>query len=279
MKRSAFLLLVLSVPLATVFSRGLSAGRHNWDALQNQQPASNEEEKLSPRQLAEMRADLLSARKEYEAAAEAYQDIAKTDPRNAQLLNKIGVAYQAVGNYPLAERYYKRAIQADGKFGIAWNNLGTLDYSNARYSKAIKSYKKALDRINTKATVYSNLGYAYSANNEIPKALDAFAKAIALDPDIYSRRGSGGSLIEQRSSTDPATLFFLLAKAYAQMGDVDHTVQYLKLARDSGYKKLAAVKKDPAFASVIANRRVTEVLEPASVLSPEAPASNPPESN
>jgi tetratricopeptide (TPR) repeat protein len=273
MKRSAPYCLILCFVLTHTFILGTAAAS-GANATQNQSAEADGEPKVSDRQSAETRADLLSMRKEYEAAADAYLEIIKTDPHNARLLNKLGVVYESEGKYPLAERYFRQAIKADSKFGIAWNNLGTLDYSNARYSKAIKSYKKALERVDSKATVYSNLGYAYAANKDIPQALDAFAKAVALDPDIYSRHGAGGSLIEQRSSTDPGMLFFLLAKTYAQKGDIERTVKYLKLARDSGYKKMAQVKKDPSFATVIADRRVKEVLEPASVLE-SAPSGNP----
>lgn len=246
-------------------------------SAQQSAPASSASgEPMTPRQIAEMRADLLSARKEYEEAVAAYQDILKNEPRNAALMNKIGVAYESIGNNLLAERYYKKAIHVDGTFGMALNNLGTLEYSERRYGRAIKDYKKALDHIAAKAPIYSNLGYAYSANNDIPHALECFRKALALDPTIYQPHGPGGVLIQQRTAADPGTIFFLLAKAYAQAGDVDHTVQYLKLARDSGYKKLASAKKDPAFAAVIANHRVLDIIE---VESPLVPEKSPPVSN
>jgi tetratricopeptide (TPR) repeat protein len=274
MKHCAPYCLILYFALTPALTLGSSAATQA-SLTQDQSTDSDAEPKPRPRQTPEERADLLSVRKEYEAAADAYLDLIKTDPHNARILNKLGVVYESQGDYPSAERYFKQAIKADPKSGTPWNNLGTLDYSYERYSKAIKSYKKALERTDTKAIVYSNLAYAYSANRQIPQALDAFAKAVAIDPDIYTRRGAGGSLVEQRSSTDPATLFFLLAKTFAQKGDVERTVQYLKLARDSGYKKIAAeVKKDPSFATVIADRRVKQVLEPASVLEP-VPAGNP----
>ena len=51
----------------------------------------------TPRQIAEMRADILMARKEYSAAAAAYEDILQNEPKNADLLNKTGIAYQQLG--------------------------------------------------------------------------------------------------------------------------------------------------------------------------------------
>lgn len=223
---------------------------------------------VTPRQAAELRADLLDARKEYLAAAHAYEDILKDDPRNATLLNKTGVAYQAMGSSELAERYYKKSLRVDKNFATALNNLGTLEYSEERFGAAIKYYRKALEHQSDRATVYSNLGYAYAASHQYPKALDAFSKALAIDPDFYSHHGGAGPLIEQRTAADPGMLFYLLAKSYAKIGDVDHTIQYLKLARDDGYKNFAAAVKDADFAPVIENPQVREALQ----LPPRPPA-------
>jgi tetratricopeptide (TPR) repeat protein len=234
---------------------------------QNSAPASAVPQP-TPRQNAEMRADILDARKEYLAAAHAYEDILKDDPRNASLLNKTGVAYQAMGASELAEHYYKKALRADKNSATALNNLGTLEYSGERYGLAIKYYRKALDHPGERATVYSNLGYAYAASHQYPKALDAFGKALAIDPEFYSHHGGTGPLIEQRTAADPGVLFYLLAKSYARIGDVENTIQYLKKARDDGYKNFAAAAKDTDFAPVIENPRVREALQ----LAPLPPA-------
>src|SRR5580693_4445990 len=98
-------------------------------STQNSPSPSEDTPKLTPRETAELRGDILSARKDYLAAAEAYEDILKKEPRNAPLLNKTGVAYQNLGESEQAEHYYKRAIRADKNYGTALNNLGTLEYS------------------------------------------------------------------------------------------------------------------------------------------------------
>jgi tetratricopeptide (TPR) repeat protein len=224
----------------------------------------------TPRQLAERKADLLNARRDYVAAVQAYDDILKDDPRNAAVLNKAGVACQSMGNGERAERYYRRALRVDKNFAIALNNFGTVEYAAARYGQAIKYYRKAIDRDNKRATVFSNLGYAYAANHQYEKALDAFGKALAVDPKFYSHHGGNGPLLEERSAADSGTLFFLLAKSYAKIGDVEHTVQYLRLAVDGGYKNFAAAAKDAAFAPVIENAHVREALHLPPLVLPDA---------
>jgi tetratricopeptide (TPR) repeat protein len=231
---------------------------------------------MTPRELAEMRAELMMARKEYAEAAKAYQTILIDDPRNAKLLNYVGMAYQQLGEGDQAEHYYKLAAKADKTSSNALNNLGTVEYSEMRYGKAIKYYKKAIATGDALPTVYTNLGYAYCSVKEFPKALEAFNKALALDPDVFDHKGNAGSILQQRSAPDPGALHFTLAKSYAKIGDAERTARYLKMARDEGYKEFRSAGKDPDFAKVIKDPRVQEALQvhPAYVPEPEKPPTN-----
>lgn len=218
---------------------------------------------VSPEKTAELRADILMARKEYAAAIDAYLAILKDQPKNAILLNKAGVAYQQLGADDSAENFYKRSEKADKNLSNPVNNLGTLEYGLHHYSKSVNYYKRALKLGATQATVYSNLGYAYYSEKKYDLAMDSFNKAVAIDPGVFDNHsGSGGTIMQQRSATDPGTLNFFLAKSYAKTGDAEHAAHYLKLARDYGYKNLGAVTaKDKDFALVIKDQRVQDVLQ------------------
>lgn len=234
----------------------------------NSVPAPKPFSSLSPREAAEMRADILMARKEYSDAAGAYLQILISDPKNAQIMNKIGVAYQQLGDLDRSERFYKRAMHADKKFASAANNCGTIEYEKKHYSKAISFYSKALSLHSDLPTVYSNLGYAYFADKQFPQAMESFQKALALDPTIFDRRGLGGTIVQQRTTTDPGLFYFFVAKTYAQAGDVERAAHFLKLARDDGYPGFLSAQTDPAFAKVIKDPALQEVLhEPPSYAS------------
>jgi tetratricopeptide (TPR) repeat protein len=220
---------------------------------------------LSPREAAEMRADILMARKEYSDAVSAYMQILANEPKNAALMNKIGVAYQQLGDLDRSEKFYKRSMHADKKFASAANNCGTVEYEKKHYGKSIGLYNKALDLRGDLPTVYSNLGYAYFADKQYPQALDSFQKALALDPTIFDRRGLGGTVVQQRTTTDPGLFYFFVAKTYAQAGDVVRAAHFLKLARDDGYEGFLSAQTDPAFAKVIKDPALQEILhEPPS---------------
>jgi tetratricopeptide (TPR) repeat protein len=215
---------------------------------------------VAPPLTAELRGDILAARKDYALAAKTYEEILQKDPRNAPLLNKIGICYQELGDAGRARHYYQRAAKADKTYASAINNLGTLDYMEKRYGKAIKSFKKALLLKGEQAGVYSNLGYSYCGARDYPRAMEAFGKALALDPQVFDRKGGMGSIVEQRSTDDPGALYFVVARSYAKAGDAEHVARYLKMARDNGYKGWRTVQKDPDFARVIDDPRVQEVL-------------------
>ncbi len=271
--------LALFAILVTFFALGFSRNSHAQqntsdtvqpaaDHLQGAQ-AENANPPMTPRQVAEMHAAILMARKEFSDAAIAYQHLLEADPRNPDFLNRTGMAYQELGQDGLAEHFYKKAIGADKNFSQAINNLGTVEYSRKRYGKAIKYYKKAVAVAPETAAVYSNLGYAYCAIKKYPSAMEAFDTAVKLDPMIFEHRGSSGSVLQQRTAADSADLYFTIAKSYAKLGDAEHVARYLKLARDDGYKNLLQVAKDPAFAKVIKDARVQEVLRARSTYAGE----------
>ncbi len=215
---------------------------------------------MSPRDAAEMRADILMARKEYSQAVGAYMAILVSEPQSAALMNKVGVAYQQLGDLDRSERFYKRAMHADKKFASAANNCGTVEYEKKHYGRAISFYSKALELHSDLPTVYSNLGYAYFEDKQYPHAMDSFQKALALDPTIFDRRGLGGTVVLQRTATDPGLFYFFVAKTYAQAGDAERAAHYLKLARDDGYTQFLSAQTDPAFAKVIKDPALQEVL-------------------
>jgi tetratricopeptide (TPR) repeat protein len=239
-------------------------------------PDSTANSTLSPRQTAELRADILMARKEYFDAVRAYDQILKNEPNNAELLNKMGVAYQELIDLNRAEHYYKKAMKADKAFASAINNVGTVEYEKKHYGKAVGYYRKALALRTDMATIYTNLGYAYMEDKKYPEAMGAFSQALEIDPTVFDRKGGNGAIVQQRTTTDPGLFYFFVAKSYALAGDAERAAHYLKLSRDDGYKDFATAAKDPAFAKVIKDPRVQEVLTvvPSYAADGKKPATN-----
>jgi tetratricopeptide (TPR) repeat protein len=239
-------------------------------------PNSPAQPKMTARERAEMNAEILMARKEFDEAAKAYLTILIDDPHNSKILNATGIAFQELGDGVKAEHYYRLAARADKRDSNPLNNLGTVEFAEGRYGKAIKYYKQAISKGNPLATIYTNLGYAYCSIREYPKAMVAFGQALAIDPEVFDHKSSAGNVLQQRSSEDPAPLHFMLAKSYAKIGDAARAARYLKMARDEGYKDFKLAEKDPDFAKVIKDPQIQEVLtvQPAYAVQPVKAATN-----
>ncbi|HEV2224267.1 MAG TPA: tetratricopeptide repeat protein [Candidatus Acidoferrales bacterium] len=260
MKRTILpaLFLFLLFPLA---SRAQQAAPGQVHQVSAPQPASSDS-KMSPLQLGELRADILMARKMYPEAIRAYERLTRQEPKNAVVLNKLGVAYEVWGNNRLAERYFKKAIKADKTYASAYNNVGTVEYAKHHFGNAIKWYEKTLNVRADMPAVYSNLGYAYFDEKKYPEAMTCFQKAIQIDPLIFQEKGDNGSVVQQRGVADPGLFYFFVARTYAQMGNAERTAHYLTMARDDGYRKFVSAKTDPAFAKVIKDPLVVAVFTP-----------------
>jgi tetratricopeptide (TPR) repeat protein len=226
----------------------------------------------TPREIAELRADIMMARKLYSDAIEAYEELLKKEPKNAELLNKVGVGYSNLTKLDKAKKYYERAIKADAKYASALNNLGTVHFYQKRFKRAIKVYERAIAVKPDSATFHSNAGHAWFADKKYAEAIAAWSRAIEIDPQVFEHRGSAGGTVLQTSSVEQRSLFyFYMAKTYAGLGNAERCANFLKRAIDEGYKNIAAIEKDPAFASVINDPLVKEALQTP----PPAPASKP----
>jgi tetratricopeptide (TPR) repeat protein len=229
--------------------------------IQAASPTATNVPAMTPMQSAELHGDVLMARKEFAQAVGAYEKVLTENPKNTIVLNKVGVAYQQLGDLQRSSRYYRKAMKADKNFASPINNLGSVEYEKKHYGKAISLYKRAAVLKVDLSVIYSNLGYAYFANKEYPEATESFGKALALDPTIFEHKGGYGSIIQQRTTTDPGLFYFFVAKSFASAGDAERAAHYLKLARDDGYTKFRSAETDPSFARVIKDPRVQEVLQ------------------
>jgi tetratricopeptide (TPR) repeat protein len=211
----------------------------------------------------EQMGDLYMVRKQFREAAEMFKKLADQDPRNPVYLNKLGIALHQQAALGLALKYYERAVKVDPRYADAENNVGTIWYQRKKFEKAIKAYNKAIAMRSDMAVLYSNLGYAYFGEKKYEEAIAAFHHALVLDPQLFEHNGSrSGSILQDRSVDDRGRFYYMLAKSYAQAGDLDRCIHYLRKAKDEGYKNFTDIKKDPAFGAALKDPAVQELLLP-----------------
>jgi tetratricopeptide (TPR) repeat protein len=235
--------------------------------MQTQSQVSNAAANPAERQLSgEEQGDLYMARKQYREAMEQYKTLTEQDPHNAVYLNKLGIALHQQTALGLALKCYERAVRVNPKYADAENNIGTIWYQRKKYSKAIRAYQKAIKMRDDMPVLYSNLGYAYFSQGKYEESIVAFRTALAKDPQFFERGSSRtGSILQDRSVPDRGRFYFLLAKSFAEAGNVERSVFYLRKAKEEGYAQFNEVKKDPAFAAVVNDPVVIDLLAPKPV--------------
>jgi tetratricopeptide (TPR) repeat protein len=195
---------------------------------------------------AETQGDLMMIHQRYLAAISAYQRGAKDSP---VIWNKLGIAYQHMYALDFAKLQYEKALSLKPKYAEALNNLGTVYYGEKDYRKSENYYKKALRLKPDCASFYSNLGTAYFAEHKYKRGIEEYQHAFAIDPEIFIRE-SQERIAELGPTEEQAQLNYALAKMYAQAGNVDAAIKYLRAAMMDGFddrKKLMADKEFTAL--------------------------------
>jgi tetratricopeptide (TPR) repeat protein len=194
---------------------------------------------------AEMRGDILMARKMYREAIETYRE-APSD--SAVVANKMGIAYHQLTDLGTAKRCYERAVRINPKYAEAINNLGTVHYARRGYRRAIGYYKKALEFAPNSASIYSNLGTAYFARRNYAMAIQSWEKAMSLDAEVFEHRSSQGVLLQERTVGERAKFHYHIAKLYAKAGLNERALLYIRKSIEEGFKERKKFLEDAEFA-------------------------------
>jgi len=265
---AAVLLVSLSIPSAGQVTDDTSTSSGSVAPVQT--PVQVTAPASGPRQLSpEELADILMARKDYREAAFSYKRLVDEDPRNAIYWNKLGIALHQQSDLSSALKSYQQAVKVNPKYADAQNNIGTIWYQRKKFGKAIRAYERALKMRNDMAVLYSNLGYAYFGEKKYEESIAAFRHALAIDPQLFDHSSSrAGSVLQDRSVSDRGRFYFLLAKSFAEAGNFERSLIYLRKAKEEGFASLSQVKSDPSFSAMLKLSETHEILAPKA---PDAP--------
>jgi tetratricopeptide (TPR) repeat protein len=206
-------------------------------------------------------ADIMMARKEYRDAAFNYKKLVDQNPRNAIYWNKLGIALHQQSELNGALKSYQQAVKVDPKYADAANNIGTIWYQRKKFAKAIRAYERAIKMRNDMAVLYSNLGYAYFGEKKYQESIASFRKALELDPQLFEHSSTrGGSVLQDRSVSDRGRFYFLLAKSFAEAGNFERSLIYLRKAKEEGFASMNDVKTDPSFSAMLKLSETQELL-------------------
>jgi tetratricopeptide (TPR) repeat protein len=252
---------LLAAAVTIALADGMAAAVDQQQAAQQQQQASPPLVSLTtgtPQEL-ERQGDQLRAQKRYLDAIDYYK-AAIAKQQTSLLLNKEGIALLFLQHNKDAQKCFEQAVKIDKNSAEGMNNLGFVAEMDKRYNKAIKYYEKALAIRPDSATFHYNLGAAYFSKHEYDTAAQEYRTAYQLDPEIFQRVSKMGIMAQSTSPEDRAAFLFMVAKMYAQAGDVDHSLEYLRKAMENGYKNIDKVYKDSEFASLRTDPRFAMLM-------------------
>jgi predicted Zn-dependent protease len=201
------------------------------------------------------RAAVHVARGRYAAAAEEYRKALAVQPNDATVHNRLGICYQQLRDDAAARQEYDRALALDPGYGEVWNNIGTLEQARKRFKPAVRAYKKAIETKPGLANSWKNLGSAYLALGRVQEAFEAYQEAFRIDPTVLESQGPG----IPAAGIDVATQGYYLAKILAANGQTDSALEFLRRAREAGFRDCARVRSDPDFKVVVADPRFQEL--------------------
>jgi len=255
----------LAIPVGSLLVVSLllpACAQTNLDNPQSQLSSAAVAQDQRPKLSEEDLARLYLVRKQYREAQDLFHKLTIEQPKNAIYWNELGISLHNQSELDLALRCYQKSAKLDSKYPDAQNNVGTIYYERRRYAKAIRAYKKAIELRDNYAAFYLNLGYAYFSEKKYDQSIASFRKALEIDPDTFdAARSRTGTVIQDRSiASDRAQFYFLLAKSFAEAGNVERCIVYLKKAHEEGYRNMKAVKTDPSFQMVIKDPAVQDLL-------------------
>ncbi|MCD6377080.1 MAG: tetratricopeptide repeat protein [Caldisericaceae bacterium] len=85
-------------------------------------------------------------------------------------------------NYPLAEQYFKKAIQIDSDNRLAWLLLAFTYSDMGQTARADSTYRQLLNRFPKDATFWAFYGNFLQEKGQYQKSIAAFKKVLELDP-------------------------------------------------------------------------------------------------
>lgn len=214
------------------------------------------------------RAEILHAQKSYLDAVDYYRAALKKQ-NSAITWNKMGITQLQLGRDEDARKSFEKAAKLDKAYPDAINNLGVTDYKLKKYSRAIKRYKKAIELREATASFHSNLGAAYFSKKELNRALAEYQRAFQLDPTVFERNSKIGVVAQMSSPNERAEYSYLLAKMFAEAGDLNRSLDYLRKAMEDGYKGIDEVYKDKEFVELRKDPRFNELMASKPVAIPQ----------
>ena len=183
-----------------------------------------------------------------------FQKAVEYNPNDRDIHYALGHVYFVQGNYPQAEREFKRVLKLDPDYAEAWNYLGKVYDEEDKTDLALQQFDRALTfpQYLTPDLAQYNKGRVYLKRKQPDQALLAFTAALRVNPNHALAAFEAGRIYEDQGAVREAIMAFgittrqlpdfveghyHLAKAYARAGMAENAQEeyrkVVELAPDS----------------------------------------------
>jgi len=97
--------------------------------------------------------------------------------------DRVGAAQFERGNYALAERYFRDAVERKQGDIDSWIGLGASYDQLKRFDLADRAYAQALAIDGESARLLNNMGYSMMLRGRFTEARSRFERALAIEPE------------------------------------------------------------------------------------------------
>jgi choline-sulfatase len=185
------------------------------------------------------------------------------DPKNPEVLDQLGEAYENAHQYTKALNTYERSIKSGVENARIYSRLGNIQTRFGKRQNAILAYERALQFNPSDIDTQSNLATAYVESGRLADAEQVCKRILVLNPRyapahnglgiIAIRRGDASSArthFERAVEINPdlAEAWLNLGLLYKQAGEPIRArtafSRFISLARGSAYAKLIPKVQD-----------------------------------
>lgn len=108
----------------------------------------------------------------------------RVEPDSAEAHNIIGLIYDRIGEFPLAERHFRTAIGLEPENSYIRNAYGTFLCKQERYAESVSEFESALANplYRTPELAYTNAGICIGKMGELDRSESFLRKALETNP-------------------------------------------------------------------------------------------------
>ncbi|EMR02170.1 tetratricopeptide repeat protein [Cesiribacter andamanensis] len=194
--------------------------------------------------------------RKYNQAEQLLQEALALEPHSAFVLHGLGLVATYKNDHPLAERYFKKAIEMIPTWTYPRSSLGSSLRDQGRYREALAVFEEVIQMAPTFAAAYNNLATVYQEMGRYNEAEQLYRRAMQADTaDVALELNNLGLLYRDRGNLKDAETHYLASiardeaygKSYANLG---YLYARLEDRRAEAYLKLA-VEKEPFYAELL----------------------------